>query len=913
MINKHILDTLACMIPLKLKIRNFLSYGSEFQDVDFEPYNLVCLSGKNGHGKSGLLDAITWAVWGQARKIAGSAKPDQGLLRLGQRNMAVILDFLFNGCKYRVKREFTFAYSKPYSLLEFGILDPETDEFSSLTDKTIKKTQNKIEQLVGLDYDTFVNSAFLRQGSSNEFSKKSPKDRKEILGNILGLSKYENLRRLAMEEGRKLATEKDGIVKLQEHIQQDLDEQANLKENLATVKASLKDCESLEKEKLKILESLLKKQEQLKEVESKKELVKFQLKKFNDSYASGLQQLNRIKLEWKRQHSKFILHSGKDFNLEKNRLESLAKELKHKQTIFLKLKQEHAAVEKQKSEVENKLKLEWQKELGQKRYAVQTLSSDTVSLKGRLKEYVDVALTQSKEVDELKSEIKKIEASFAKVDLDQLKGMETWFDKAKSYYHSWVSQGNFVQAEVKGLSEKCKTLSTDNPSCPLCEQVLTSSRKKFLKVKFDKQSSFYMHRFRRISNLLKELKQTLIDEHKKLQDVRSKAENNRVAESKLNDKRKILLRLSTAFKEADSKQIELNAKLKELSKNLKSKEAELTAWEKSAESFVLKNKEHLELSNSLEGLDKKVAELNYSEEEHKNVEERLSNFGQVKGSVDLDSIKELKGQLAEQIFNWLKNLRIELAEISKLEEELKKLDSIKLDSERLLKDKVALEKEVSAVKIGKDGFVKKETELKVKLDNLKELGKKQEELVKQVKSLDSAIDEYKVVATALSKDGIQALLIEESIPEIEEEANNLLAKLTNNQSQVFIESLRDLKKGGSKETLDIKISDSAGIRPYEMFSGGEAFRIDFALRIAISKLLARRAGTALQTLIIDEGFGSQDEEGLTQIMDSIYKIQEDFSKVIVVSHLPTLKDQFPVHFMIDKGPAGSRIEVQQQG
>ena len=91
---------------------------------------------------------------------------------------------------------------------------------------------------------------------------------------------------------------------------------------------------------------------------------------------------------------------------------------------------------------------------------------------------------------------------------------------------------------------------------------------------------------------------------------------------------------------------------------------------------------------------------------------------------------------------------------------------------------------------------------------------------------------------------------------------NLLAKLTDNQTQLFIESLRDLKKGGTKETLDIKISDAVGIRPYELFSGGEAFRIDFALRIAISKLLARRAGTSLQTLIIDEGFGSQDEDGL---------------------------------------------------
>ncbi len=98
-----------------------------------------------------------------------------------------------------------------------------------------------------------------------------------------------------------------------------------------------------------------------------------------------------------------------------------------------------------------------------------------------------------------------------------------------------------------------------------------------------------------------------------------------------------------------------------------------------------------------------------------------------------------------------------------------------------------------------------------------------------------------------------------------------------------------------------------------MFSGGEAFRIDFALRIAISKLLARRAGTSLQTLIIDEGFGSQDEEGLIHIMDAIYKIQEDFAKVIIVSHLHSMKDQFPVHFIVEKSPSGSKVKVIEQG
>ncbi len=155
------------------------------------------------------------------------------------------------------------------------------------------------------------------------------------------------------------------------------------------------------------------------------------------------------------------------------------------------------------------------------------------------------------------------------------------------------------------------------------------------------------------------------------------------------------------------------------------------------------------------------------------------------------------------------------------------------------------------------------------------------------------------------------MIIEQAIPEIEEEANRILGQLTDNQSQVFIESMRDLKSGGIRETLDIHIADTVGIRPYELFSGGEAFRVDFALRIAISKLLARRAGASLQTLIIDEGFGSQDEEGLARIMEALHIIKHDFTKIIIVSHLEEFKQNFPVHFVIEKTPTGSQVRIEE--
>ena len=77
--------------------------------------------------------------------------------------------------------------------------------------------------------------------------------------------------------------------------------------------------------------------------------------------------------------------------------------------------------------------------------------------------------------------------------------------------------------------------------------------------------------------------------------------------------------------------------------------------------------------------------------------------------------------------------------------------------------------------------------------------------------------------------------------------------MTGGRMSVRFDTQRELKSGALRETLDIKISDEIGTRNYELYSGGEAFRVNFAIRISLSKLLARRSGAQLQTVVIDEG------------------------------------------------------------
>ena len=168
---------------------------------------------------------------------------------------------------------------------------------------------------------------------------------------------------------------------------------------------------------------------------------------------------------------------------------------------------------------------------------------------------------------------------------------------------------------------------------------------------------------------------------------------------------------------------------------------------------------------------------------------------------------------------------------------------------------------------------------------------------------------YDELARIFSRNGIQALIIENAIPEIEEEANRILARMSDNGMRVTFRTQRDTKTAGVAETLEIDISDSAGTRKYELFSGGEAFRANFAIRIALSKLLARRAGARLQTLVIDEGFGSQDTEGRDRLVEAIDSIRDDFEKILVVTHMDELKEFFPVRIEVTKGEAGSQIVV----
>jgi exonuclease SbcC len=194
------------------------------------------------------------------------------------------------------------------------------------------------------------------------------------------------------------------------------------------------------------------------------------------------------------------------------------------------------------------------------------------------------------------------------------------------------------------------------------------------------------------------------------------------------------------------------------------------------------------------------------------------------------------------------------------------------------------------------------------LDRLNKLESESAEDRRRQKELHATADTWRYLVDAFGKDGIPALIIDAAIPEVEDIANDILTRLGTGL-EVSLDTQKALKSSDRiAETLDVKIIEDGFDRPYETYSGGEAYRVNVALRVALSKLLARRAGAHIETLILDEPEGL-DEEGRAKLVELLQILSETFSTILLISHHEDLKEVFPARIECSKGPDGSRAEV----
>lgn len=687
------------MIPLKLSLYNFMSYKNP-EPLDFTGFSLACLCGPNGAGKSSILDAITFALWGESRTSS-----DDDLIHHGQNGMWVEFEFKLGNNEYKVVRK-RDKRKRGQSELSFFI--KEKLGWASLTESTLKETQEKIEKILHLPYEIFENSAYLRQGHADEFTRKTSSQRKEILGEVLGLDFYENL------SGACRAKVRDKEIESQ-----------NLASLISEIKLSLEEKPEIENE-----------------------------------YQKTTRQRQRFETEFRKENEKLKI-------LEKD---------------------------KQK-------------------------------------------------IDLLNSKLEDIRLKISEI----------------------IEEGQSLKIEVKGYEEEIKELSKIKEKGEEIEKnyqklkVLLKENEKFAQ-KFEESAEITTS-----LSVLKNKEETLESQVKKIQKI---------------GKCPTCLRPMT---EKDGQKI-----IEHLRKDFQKKYAP-------------------KISEFKETLEK----IGYDKEKHqkiKNEIDRLEIFEEKKNQLEIakESLKSKKEYLKKTREN-LEKRRLEYKkatiEKQKFETEFVKLKPVEAKWQEKQEKVESLSNELFEIKEKIGG-------LKEKIEYIKKQEKLYEEKSKNLEKLIRETALLKELAEIFSKKGIQARILETAIPEIEEEANRILGKITNGRMSLKFETQRAKKTSEEIiETLDITIADEIGDRDYELYSGGEAFKIDLAIRIALSKILSKRAGAKLQFLVIDEGFGTLDVAGQDAVVSAINGIKDEFEKILVVTHIQELKDAFPARIEVNKDENGSHLKV----
>ena len=855
------------MIPIKLAVRNFMPYRDNVPPLYFDGIHTACISGDNGNGKSALIDAMTWALWGKAR-----AKSDDDLVHSGQSEMEVEFDFAVGQHQYRIIRK----RSKPkrrrgsgQTILEFQVASG--DGFKTITGDSVAQTQQKIIDTLHMDYDTFINSAFLRQGHADEFTIKRPVERKQVLADILGLSFYDELETQAKELAKQQETETAQIESTIQDISDELAQKPVYEAEFAQAQNELSRLEKIISEQESRLKSLRQEKESL-------ENKRLQLTELEEHIRNTERDIERWDDQAK-QHQ-YRLKEYEVLIAQRAGIEEgyarFAEAKKLNDELDQKFRQS-VNLEKQKAQLDSRIK-----------EAGQSLTTEHTVTQNKITELEAIA----QKLPQLKKELQETQAQLHQLaeEEEALRQKRQVSQELRTKVNYLESNKNRLEQEIKEVEEKLSLLLTQSGAkCPLCETELGMEGLKLIETKYEADKQHKSDSLKSSEAELARAKIGLVSLEKEISQLETRLSQDRAP---VQSKASLLSQQLTEAKEAGSKLSEARKRLAEIEQRLARKD------------FAIPEQE------ALKELEYELAKLDYEPQQHEQVRQQLTGLQQHEAS---KRKLEEADRLINQEREFISRAREAMQELRhSLEVNNQKGQALAIELNllpQLTNDLAQAETEHQTLVTQQKQAQEIMGNVKAKLERCAELEIKKKEKERFISQTSREAKIYSDLAQAFGKKGIQALLIETALPEIEVEANKLLGRMTDNRMHVKIETQRETKKGDVIETLDINISDELGTRNYEMFSGGEAFRINFAIRIALSKLLARRAGAPLPTLIIDEGFGTQDSSGIEKLKEAINSIQDDFDKILVITHVEELRDAFPTRIDVIKTAEGSIISM----
>jgi exonuclease SbcC len=846
------------VIPLTLNVRNFMSYTDVHEPLCFDGIHVAVLTGDNGHGKSALLDAITWALWGRAR-----GRSVDELIHTGASDMEVEFEFILDEQQYRVIRKRQKRGKYGTSLLDFFVMGE--GGYRALTERSQVETERLIERTLRMSYETFTSSSFIQQGRADSFTTSSPAERKRILAEILELGYYDELEARAKErfkdsdsrlsDERRLAQEWEQEIARRPEYEAELQrlraEHALVEERVVAVEAE----HTTLRERVTLLEAV---QQQVAELDAR-------VQRYVTERARQAEAL---------QGKKTLLGQAQIVIGRAPEIERAAAEL---DTVRHDLEQ---ATERQ----QRYLPLERAREA-----AVRTLAAEQARLEGEVAQR-EKRLAELRQVAQRGSSLEAQLAS-ARQDAAALTRVEQQHNELQTRVAAMREEAAEKRTvngqlkkemlELRGRIDELDQLST----CPTCRRPMDARHKQELQQQYASQGRELRDRFRAHETEYHDL------------DTRV-----RQAEAEL----ATLVGKLTKREDVQRRLVETEGQLQlaqEAQRQLVALQAELGDRHKLLDNGAFAPAARKQLAE----VEERLRAVGYDEAQHRVLRGRAAELAGVDAQRDLLNQARLTTEHLEAQIAELETSLKRLAEECSAEEQQRdrlRAQILVLPAER--QRLTELETELVAGRRRRDESRDQCLFAQSRLDNCAFLERKHRDSLARQDALRREQSIFGDLAYAFGRRGVQAMIIETAIPEIEAEANRILARMTDGRMHVKFETQRDTRSGtGTIETLDIKIADELGTRNYEMFSGGEGFRVNFAIRIALSRLLAHRAGTRLQTLVVDEGFGSQDVEGRERIVEAIQAIEAEFEKILVITHLEDLRDRFPVRIEVSKTPQGS--------
>lgn len=193
------------MRPIRLTLEGFISFR-ERTEIDFSELDLFAIVGQTGSGKTALLDAITWALFGQTSRLGKTAAD---LISHGANKVVVHLGFAAGEKRYRVART-----AKRTGSPQIRFEKQESDSWRPMPETGAAEINEAVCRIVGLDFKAFTRSVILPQGKFDAFLRGDHKERREILKSLLGLEVYDRMREIAGEKARSFASLEKSIREL---------------------------------------------------------------------------------------------------------------------------------------------------------------------------------------------------------------------------------------------------------------------------------------------------------------------------------------------------------------------------------------------------------------------------------------------------------------------------------------------------------------------------------------------------------------------------------------------------------------------------------------------------------------------------------------------------------------------------